>query len=277
MITDGRTVQGMDYEQQHQEDLQRIRGFRLIDDDFMNACFDNNIEDTEFILRIILNRNDISVKSVKTQQVMKNLQGRDIWLDIDAKDQEDNEFDIEIQRADKGADRKRARYHSSMLDAHSLRPKEDFSTLKENYVIFITENDVIGKGKPLYRIERRIEETGELFNDGEHIIYVNGANRNGATELGRLMHDFFCTNPDDMNYQQLAKKVRYFKEDEKGVAAMCKVMEDMRNETARIAAERRSIEIAKRLIADGIVLEKVADYSGLTLEKVQELAKQRTA
>ena len=54
---------------------------------------------------------------------------------------------------------------------------------------------------------------------------------------------------------------------------MCKVMEDMRNE----AAERRSIEIAKRLIADGIAFEKVADYSGLTLEKVQELAKQRTA
>ena len=67
MITDGRMVLSMDYEQQHQEDLQRIRGFRLIDDDFMNACFDNNIEDTEFILRIILNRDDISVKSVKTQ------------------------------------------------------------------------------------------------------------------------------------------------------------------------------------------------------------------
>lgn len=267
----------MDYEQQHQEDLQRIRGFRLIDDDFMNACFDNNIEDTEFILRIILNRDDISVKSVKTQQVMKNLQGRDIWLDIDAKDQDDNEFDIEIQRADKGADRKRARYHSSMLDAHSLRPKEDFSTLKENYVIFITENDVIGKGKPLYRIERRIEETGELFNDGEHIIYVNGEDRNGTTELGKLMHDFFCTDPDDMNYQQLAKKARYFKEDEKGVATMCKVMEDMRKEAARDAVELNNIEIAKRLIADGMELEKVADYFGLTLEKVQELAKEKTA
>ena len=98
----------MDYEQQHQEDLQRIRGFRLIDDDFMNACFDNNIEDTEFILRIILNRQDITVQSVRTQQVMKNLLGRDIWLDIDAKAQANNEFDIEIQRADKGAGRKRA-------------------------------------------------------------------------------------------------------------------------------------------------------------------------
>ena len=30
----------MDKERLHQEDLQRIWGFRLIDDDFMNACFD---------------------------------------------------------------------------------------------------------------------------------------------------------------------------------------------------------------------------------------------
>lgn len=263
----------MGYEQQHQEDLQRIRGFRLIDDDFMNACFDNNIEDTEFILRIILNRQDITVQSVRTQQVMKNLLGRDIWLDIDAKDQANNEFDIEIQRADKGAGRKRARYHSSMLDAHSLRPKEDFDALRDSYVIFLTEHDVIGKGLPLYRIERRIEETGELFDDGEHIIYVNGADRNSSTELGKLMHDFFCTDPDDMNYQQLAKKARYFKESEEGVATMCKVLEDMRNETA----ELRSIEIALRMLADGLTIEKVAEYSGLSLEKVRELTKQRSA
>ena len=87
------------------------------------------------------------------------------------------------------------------------------------------------------------------------------------------MHDFFCTDPDDMNYQQLAKKVRYFKENEEGQAAMCKVLEEMRNETA----ELKSIEIAQRMIADGMAIEKVAEYSGLTLEKVQELAQQRSA
>ena len=264
----------MNYERQHEEDLQRIRGFRLIDDDFMNACFDNNIEDTEFVFRIILNRPDISVKSVRTQQVLKNLLGRDIWLDIDAKDQDDNEINVEIQRSDKGADLKRARYHSSMLDAHSLRPKEDFSALHDNYVIFITENDVIGKGKPLYRIERRIEETGELFNDGEHIIYVNGADRDSTTELGRLMHDFFCTNPDDMNYQQLAKKARYFKENEEVQAAMCKVLEDMRIETAM----REREEIAKRLILQGkLSLEDIAEASGISIEKVRELSEQKSA
>ncbi|MBR3306151.1 MAG: nuclease [Lachnospiraceae bacterium] len=220
-------------EKQHQEDLQRIRGFRLIDDDFMNACFDGYIEGTELLLRIILNKQDIHVKKVTTQKIMKNLLGRDVWLDIDADDNSGREYDIEVQRADRGADRKRARYHSSILDAHLLQPKEDFSRLPETFVIFITENDVIGKGKPLYRIERRIEETDEPFDDGEHIMYVNGADKNTSTELGKLMHDFFCTNADEMHYKELADKVRYFKEDEKGVKSMCKVLEDMRNETAK--------------------------------------------
>ena len=260
----------MDKEQQHQEDLQRIRGFRLIDDDFMNACFEGNIEGTELVLRIILNKPDLSVKSVNTQKVMKNLQGRDIWLDIDAIDSDDNELDIEIQRSDKGADRKRARYHSSMIDSHLLRPNQDFSELPESYVIFITENDVIGRGKPLYRIERRIEDIDEPFDDGEHIIYVNGANKDSATELGKLMHDFFCTDPDDMNFKQLADKVRYFKEDEKGVAAMCKVMEEMRNETAEIT----KIESAMNLLKLGkLTVEEIANSIGLSIEKVAELAK----
>ena len=126
-------------------------------------------------------------------------------------------------------------------------------------MILITENDVIGKGKPIYSIERRIDDTDELFDDGEHIIYVNGVDKDASTELGKLMHDFFCTDPDDMNYKELADKVRYFKEDEKGVAAMCKVMEDMRNE----ADERRAV-------AD---IKSVMESFGVTIEKAMEALK----
>lgn len=259
----------MDREEQlHQEDLQRLRGLRLIDDDFMNACFDGNIEGTELLLRIILDKPDISVKNVKTQKVMKNLLGRDIWLDIDADDSEGKEYDIEVQRADKGADRKRARYHSSILDTHLLQPNDDFSKLPETYVIFITENDVIGANQPIYTIERQIINIEESFDDGEHIIYVNGENKNSKTELGKLMHDFFCTDPDDMHYKELADKVRYFKEDEKGVAAMCKVMEDMRNDE-RIDGAKRLLEIGK------LSIEEIASAMRLSVEIVKELATQK--
>lgn len=66
------------------------------------------------------------------------------------------------------------------------------------------------------------------------------AGTGGNDEIGKLMHDFSCTDPDDMNYETLAKKARYFKQDEKGVAAMCKLMEDMRNETARAAEQNKA-------------------------------------
>ncbi len=175
--------------------------------------------------------------------------------------------------ADKGADRKRARYHSSILDTHLLKPGEDFKDLPETYVIFITENDVIGGNLPIYIIERQITNTCEPFDDGEHIIYVNGADRNSVTELGKLMHDFFCTNPDDMYFDELADKVRYFKEDEKGVAMMCKVMEDMRNETAW----QTKVESVYRWLDMGLSQEQIAKGEGLTLEQVEEIAGQRSA
>ncbi|SDW97908.1 conserved hypothetical protein (putative transposase or invertase) [Lachnospiraceae bacterium KHCPX20] len=260
-------------ERQHQEDMQRLRGLRLIDDDFMNACFDGYNEGAELLLRIILNKPDIRVKSVKTQRRMKNLLGRDIQLDIDADDASGKEYNVEIQRSDKGAERKRARYHSSILDAHLLQPGEEFGELPETFVIFITENDVIGKGKPLYRIERKIEETNEAFDDGEHILYVNGADKDASTALGKLMHDFFCTDPDDMLYKELADKVRYFKEDEKGVAAMCKVMEDMRRESRW----EQIVASVRRWLSMGLSHEQIAQGEGISIEQVREIAGMKRA
>ena len=264
-------------EKQHQEDLQRLRGLRLIDDDFMNACFDGYTDGAQLLLRIILNKPDIRVKSVKTQRRMKNLLGRDICLDIDADDDAGKEYNVEVQRADKGSDRKRARYHSSILDAHLLQPGDDFRDLPETFVIFITENDVIGDGLPLYTVDRQITNTGKPFDDGEHIIYVNGADKDASTALGKLMHDFFCTDPDDMHYKELADKVRYFKEDEKGVAAMCKVMEDMRNESARDAKWKQVVESVLRWLSMGLSHEQIARGEGITLEQVREIAGMKRA
>ena len=46
------------------------------------------------------------------------------------------------------------------------------------------------------------------------------------------MHDFNCTNADDMNFALMAERTRYLNENPKGVEEMCKSMEDMRNEVA---------------------------------------------
>ena len=266
-------IDSAEKERLHQEDLQRLRGLRLIDDDFMNACFDGYIEGAELLLRIILDKPDIRVKSVTTQRQMKNLLGRDICLDIDADDDSGKKYNIEVQRSDKGADRKRARYHSSILDAHLLKSGEDYSDLPETFVIFITENDVIGEGLPLYKIERKITNTGKSFDDGEHIIYVNGAydNKDDTSDLAKLIHDFRCKKADEMVLTPFADIMKFLKETPKGVDRMCKIMEEREEE--RVKNEK--IIIAANLLKLGsISREEIANATGLSLETINALAEE---
>lgn len=255
----------------HEEDLQRLRGFRLLDDDFLTKCFEGNTASMELVLRIVLERPDLKVLDVRTQVFVENLLNRSVRLDILATDNTGAKMNVEVQRSDRGAGRKRARYNSSMMDASLLEKGVDFDELPETWVIFITENDVMGQGKPLYRIERCILGTGERFEDGSHILYVNGAYRD-ETPIGKLMHDFSCTNPADMHYGVLADRVKFFKESKEGIAIMCRAMEEMRNQTWKEALEEGKRGTALRMLEAGKYdLEEISVIAGLSLEEVEQL------
>ena len=98
-----------------------------------------------------------------------------------------------------------------------------------------------------------------------------------------LDDDFSCTNAEDMNYSVLADRVRYFKEDEKGVSTMCKAMEDMRNEAheegrlegkiegkieGRTAERRTHI---REMLLDHVPIEKIKQYTSATDEEILEV------
>lgn len=236
----------MDFEKKHQEDLQRLRGFRLLDDDFMTKVFED-ISCAELLLRIILNDEGIRVLEAHSQRGIKNLQGRSVKLDILAVDSHNRVFNVEVQRSDRGAGAKRARYNSALIDANVTEPVDQYEDLNETFVIFITENDVMKAGLPIYHIDRVVRETGKLFEDEEHIIYVNSQIKD-ETKLGRLMHDFSCTDAKDMYNKVLADRVRYFKEDERGVEIMCREMEIMRNQAHEEGIEKgRIMQLIKQV------------------------------
>lgn len=270
-------------DRRHQEDLQRLRNFRLMDDDFMTKCFESDPRYIQLVLRIVLDKPDLEVTDVRTQVFVENLLNRSVRLDVLATDSTGRKINVEIQRSDKGAGRRRARYNSSMMDAGVLRKGEDFDALPETYVVFITERDVIGSGRPVYHIGRYIFDTGESFDDGSHILYVNGAYRD-ETPIGKLMHDFSCTDPANMYFDELAQRVRFFKENKEGVSIMCKAMEDMRNESLKEGIERGMKQGMKRgmksaalrmLEAGKYALEEIAEISGLSLDDVKGLLAQR--
>ena len=269
---ENKTPQELDFERKHEEYLHRIQNLRLIDDNFMTKVFEDK-ECSEFLLQVILDRDDLTIREVHSQYGLNNIQGRSARLDILAVDEQNKAYNIEIQRNDRGAEVRRARYNSGLMDANITEPGDRYDQLYETYVIFITENDILKAGLPIYHIERTIQETGMPFGDGAHIIYVNSQIKDD-TKLGRLMQDFTCTNPDDMNYLVLAQRVRYFKEDTKGVATMCRAFEEVREEGER----RKAIEAAKRLLLGGkLSYEEIADAMGLSVEEVKALDTKRSA
>ncbi len=103
-------------------------------------------------------------------------------------------------------------------------------------------------GLPLYHVERTVEETGEKFGDGSHILYVNGECVDD-TALGKLMHDFHCVNPDDMAYPVLREKAR-----------------------ERAEAEKSLIKKVLRMLRDGLPVDKIAEYTDMPLEEIKEFA-----
>ena len=210
-------------------DIERVMKLRLLDDVFMKAVLHDNISAVQLIVRIILNRQDIEVVDVKTQEELTSLFGHSVRLDVLARAADGKRINLEIQRSDRGAEPKRARYHLSAVDWHTLPAGADYSELPETYILFITENDLYGQGLPVYEVDRFIRQTGEAFEDEEHIIYVNGA-YTGEDDIGKLMSDFRATDPGKIHYEELAEKIKMFKQTEGGLSTMCKIMEEVRQE-----------------------------------------------
>ena len=115
------------------------------------------------------------------------------------------------------------------------------------------------------------------------------------------MQDFFCENPQKMNYKELAQRADYFKAEAEGVHTMCELMEkfgERKLEEGRMEgrlegraegrlegrAEGRAegrlegrVESARRtaaaLIALGkLTLSQIADATQLSREEVERLA-----
>ena len=257
-------------DEKNEERMNAIRKFTLMDDTFMTQVFSGDKESTQELLRIILKRKDLTVARSATQLTIGNLFGRSVRLDIYATDDSGKQYDIEVQQEDKGAAPERARLNSAMFDSRLTTSGEKYSDLPETYIIFITANDVLGDGLPVYNIERTIQETGKLFHDRAHIVYVNGAYR-GTDEIGALMQDFRCDDYRDIRNPKIRARVKYFKEETEGVAAMCKTMQvivDREREDAEVAKGKR---IALNLWKNGEHdLDKIAQTTELSLEQVRE-------
>ena len=253
-----------------QEQIKKdIENFRLMDDEFFNACFKDNVKAVTHILRIIFNDENLEIIDLKVQEDFTNFQGHSVTLDIIARNKVTNTiYNIEIQRAKEGASPERARYHVDIYDTHNLKKNHDFKTLPTTYVIFITETDIFGDGLPIYEVERRFKHNNKPFNDRSYIIYVNGAYK-GEDNIGKLVHDFQCKNPDEFYFEELAEKVRFFKRTKEGKMELSPILQKTYNkfykEKEKRMKKRLEKQIKEKSISEGRAEgEKIGEKRGMS-------------
>ena len=282
--------------QQREIYLSILKDLTIMDDIFMRNVLKDSAC-TEYILKVIMDQDNLKLEDQILQADYKNLQGRSSILDCIALDNSGRKYNIEFQNADSGASLKRARYHGSLVDANTLKPGLDPVDLPDTYIIFITENDTLGFNLPICHINRTFEETGQSCPDQLHIIYVNSSVQDN-TALGKLMHDLRCPDPHDMYSEILAQRVIELKETQKGVDIMCEKLNELieveRNEGEKrgiligeAQGEKRGIligeaqgekcgilhtqkETAKNLQHMGMALEQISQALNVSVQMIQE-------
>ena len=264
--------------------MQEIENCTLMDDYFMKAFFEEDNSCAQTVLRIIMDKPGLMVKTVKVQEEFSGTGGsHGVRFDVYAVDSDGTQYDIEIQKKAEGASPYRASFNMAMMTVRTLNESENYTVLagRERVVIFITKTDVLKGKEPLYTIERVIRETNETFNDGTKIIYVNTSHKDTSTELGKLIHDFRCRNfrewyhTDMTEYAVKARKrvskLSAVEEMLSQALAAGETMGKTIGKTEGLSEARNNIALA--LISLGqIALEDIAKVCNLTLQQVQNLA-----
>ena len=263
----------------------------LMDDIFFRKCAEYRPDIVKTIIRVILDDPDLEIDDIHPQKEMENSPYRSIILDAIAKNPNTGQiYNVEVQKSRDEHIEKRARFHSAIIDSKSLLPRQDFKDIPDSIVIFIYSHDILKKNKAVYNITRKTDDNIP-FNDGSRIIVLNGAYK-GKHRLKDLIEDLKQKDADKLHYQDLSDVVREtktatYEEDEK-MNIFEKVYEDARadalkenqnimqkiyEDSRKQAVEEKQIEVATNLIGLGTLsVDKIAEVTGLSIDKVNELA-----
>lgn len=151
--------------------LSVIKDLRIFDDNFMKIVFKDDKQCVQEVINVIIPYAN-KIKELYVEDSIKNLSGKDIRYDVVAVTQQ-MIIALEVQKDKYKASPQRTRLYDSLLTSKSMKPGIPYKKQSQTAVIFIMEEDYYGLKKAVYHIQRFVEETGQSFQDGAMIMYVN--------------------------------------------------------------------------------------------------------
>jgi len=218
-----------------------------------------------------------------------------VRLDVYIKDT-DKIIDVEIQCYPQDSLGKRTRYYQSMIDMDCLMKGQDYSELKESYILFICKFDPFkdengrNYGLPCYTFKNQcLENPSVNLNDKSvKVIYNASAFEKEKNLQIRGFLKFISTNePDKDDFSnRLSTVVEKLKESEKfrsDYLAMNLHDRDITRAAERIGIQKglaqgitqgiqkKSVEAAKSFYANGVPIEIISKSLQMTDEEVKKI------
>ena len=262
-------------------------------------------------IEILLDISISKIEYLNTENLVENYyDSRGVRLDVYVKDS-DRVFDIEMQTGDYDDLLLRARYYQSASDVATTKRRTMFKKLKESFILFVCVDDPFGAGIPVYTRKMEFLETDEiLYNDKSHAVFYNASAYDKVIDNEELkaVLRFVYENKaqseytDQLDVSSKNAKSRseweddymYFQdilEEEKELAREAGHAEGLETglaegrqaglvegrqagltEGREEGREEMAVLTAKNFLKEGDSPEKVSRCTGLSLEKINELA-----
>ena len=288
--------------------LEKWNSLTLANNFIFCKVLEENPDVCKELLEMLLDIKIDRIEQPKSEQTFKtDFDSRGIRLDVYVKDGTGRCFDIEIQTSNYMRLEKRARYYQGLMDVDSIQSGQEYSALKDSYVIFLCLGDAFGHRLPVYTFRYRAEEDKNiLMNDGTVNIFFNAAMYDKMqSENLRSFFRYLCGKNSDDNFtdrlsalvervkmnaqwrhrymtieQEIKLQARYLAQDmakdmaqdiAKDIAQG--IAKDMAQDIAQSKVDESKLETAKKMLENNIPAEIVAKCTGLEISQVDKLKK----
>ena len=243
-----------------------VRRMNVMDDDFF-AKVAEDVPAMEELLSVLLQDKELRLLWSRSQVHLRNSSTRSVTLDAMCESVTGKLYSVEMEKSNRDDHQRRVRYNRSNIDTMYTEKGIDFKDIPQLCMIYLSKTDFFQGDKCLYHIDRTIRENGCVVNNGVQEIYAN-VRVNDNSEVAQLMQYLKKTKGEHPLFPKLSARVRYLKEEQRGVEEMCEAVEKYARERAKEAARNSAILLFQNGVSFEIVVKSIKQLTRRELKLI---------
>ena len=199
---------------------------------YARVFLDGNTDVVTDMINAALEKEDIRIVEMRTQEQKNDLNGKTVIFDGFAIDDKGRKYVIEIQNKYEAGFESRLAYESAVLIRMTLEKGQKYKDRPESTLIAFCKFKPMGtkKKRLVYNIGRVFLESGERFPDNEKIVMINASHTSDInTLIGKVLHDMKEESAENMLLDSFKKTTHELKDTKEGAKKMGEVQQLIEN------------------------------------------------